>query len=251
MAVDEEFVVRKTTIALIVVAATGLAVVARPQLRYSTICSNDACAASSLRYIAQVENEFRDAQRIDVDRDGAGEFGFLGELAGACALPGGRYLSPPLLSGVWRNVEFDGIVRRAGYRFRVFLPDAHGDGVDEIGCLCSPPLQPSPADVRECGWSGFASTLPTRAASTDRVDARTASRTWCAYAWPSEYGRSGTWTFFVDQDGVVLHVNAPGYSGEHGPEPGAAFVSGGRICITGETRSGASAQDGLDWTEAP
>jgi hypothetical protein len=169
------------------------------------------------------------------------------------ALPGRTTcLAPPLLSGAFRNVDFDGCVPRAGYRFRVFLPDAHGDGVDEVRCLRSPPIPSSPADAQECGWSArFVSSLPARGASTDRVDAKSASRTWCAYAWPSEYGHSGTWTFFVNQDGDVLRVNAPGYSGEHGPDAGAAFVAGGRFCITGGARSGARAQDGLVWTDAP
>ncbi len=79
------------------------------------------------------------------------------------------------------------------------------------------------------------------------VDPRLAARRWCAYAWPAEYGRTGTLTFFLDQDGNGLVVDDPRYSGDRGPEPGAAYTAGGLSSITGESRAGAPAQDGNVW----
>ena len=64
----------------------------------------------------------------------AGEFGFLAELSGAVALPGGdRPIDEPYLSTAFRVVRPDGAVSRSGYRIRVFLPDATGQAIAEPG----------------------------------------------------------------------------------------------------------------------
>lgn len=221
---------------LVVAAAATAAVLAVPRLDCTRDFTNDLAACATLRCLVSAEDVFRAARRIDVDRDGAGEFGFAGELSGGRALPrGAGVVDWPVLSGAFRDVAAGGCVSRSGYRFRVFLPDARGDGVHEAGPAPGP-SHPAPL---------------ARAAATDAVDPKLASRTWCAYAWPERYGETGTWTFFVDQEGDVLRVDAPGYSGDHGPDAGAAFVAGGRFRITGETKSGARAQDGLVWTAVP
>jgi hypothetical protein len=90
---------------------------------------------------------------------------------------------------------------------------------------------------------------PGRDPSSDRVDPVLASRRWCAYAWPVEYGRTGLRTFVIDQDGNELCVDDPRYSGPNGPAPGAAFIGGSATSIMGELGAGARANDGNVWTE--
>jgi hypothetical protein len=246
--------VRKTTVALVVVAAAGLAVIAVPQLvdmRGRCCGSFEVGAISTLRSVQSSQERFRDARCADVDDDGVGEFGFLAELAGAAALPGKTdAIRPPVLSGVFRNVGLDGIVRRSGYLFRVFLPDVRGDGVAEVGYPPEPPRSPPPSDVGSGCWSGSPRPiLPSRAAPTDRVDPKLASRKWCAYAWPAKYDERGARrTFFIDADGRFLSTADPRYSGANGPSPGAAYASGGATSIIGEHAVGRTAQDGNVWT---
>jgi hypothetical protein len=245
--------VRGTTIAFIAVAGLGVVVLAtglRLDARFG--CTNDLSAWAVLRSIASAEEEIRNAAKIDVDRDGSGEFGFPGELSGATPLPGcTEAIDAPVLSGAFRTVTPDGRVQRSGYFIRVWLPDAHGDGVAEVGAPPPPPPPPPPPGVWPCCCSGPPRPLrPARAAPTDRVDPKLASKKWCAYAWPATYGRSGSRTFFIDQDGRDLCVDDPRYSGENGPLPGAAFAGGGTLCITGATRDGVRGQDGNVWLPA-
>jgi len=58
-----------------------------------------------------------------------------------------RVLNPPLLAGAFRVLDRDGCANRSGYRFRVWLPDAAGDGVPEAG------YAPHPVRPRAAGES--------------------------------------------------------------------------------------------------
>jgi len=52
----------------------------------------------------------------------------------------------------------------------------------------------------------------------------------------------------VNQDGADLCVDDPRYSGDAGPEPGAALRGGGLSSILGSTPTGgATSQDGNAW----
>lgn len=42
-------------------------------------------------------------------------------------------------------------------------------------------------------------------------------------------------------------MDDPRYSGDRGPEPGAAYAGGGLSSIAGDARAGAPAQDGNVW----
>lgn len=233
----------------VAVAVIASAALALPWTR-STGCRNDVRVAASLRNIWSSEQEFQRRARVDLDRDGVGEFAYLSELSGATALPGGIvFLNPPLLSGAYRTARADGTVGRSGYRIRVWLPDSAGDGVHEFG---PPPEPPGPQRKRCCDPDAPATPpRPPRAvrdSATDRVAPALAARRWCAYAWPSEHGRTGSTTLFIDQDGVVLWTEDSRSTGDQGPDPGAAFVHGGLRSISGETGDGARAQDGNVWS---
>jgi len=178
--------------------------------------TNETAAIATLRNILSAQAQFQASARADVDADGNGEYGFFGELSGAVEVRGGKKLNPPVLSVAFRAVE-KGVVTRSGYHFRIFLCDKDGNAIGE-----------------EKG--------------TGDVDAGKAETVWCCYAWPVEYGKTGTRTFFVNQFGDVLAADHKGYSGANGPAADAAFRPGatkGRI--TGEAAIDAAGNDGNSW----
>jgi len=162
--------------------------------------SNETAAIATLRNITSAQAQFQATARADANRNGNGEYGFFGELSGAVGVRGGAKMNPPVLSRAFQKVE-KGVVTRSGYHYRIFLPGKNGDGLDE-------------------------------SADAAQVDAPLAESTWCCYAWPVEYGRTGKRTFFINQMGDILAVDHDGYSGAKGPGPDAAFEAGkgpGRI----------------------
>jgi hypothetical protein len=180
--------------------------------------ANETAAIATLRNITSAQAQFQATARADVNQNGVGEYGFFGELSGAVAVRGGRKLVPPVLSSVFKKHD-KGVVTRAGYHFRIYLCDAEGKPVGE-----------------EHG--------------TDGVDAKLAEVTWCAYAWPVEYGVTGKRTFFVNQWGDVLSVDHKGYSGKSAPAAGAAFKKGAENRITAGAALNATGDDGHRWTAA-
>jgi hypothetical protein len=178
------------------------------------ICRNDVAAWASLRSIAAAQAKFKSDKRIDRDRDGVGEFGYIAELAGCAPMPGSGELVEPYLSGAFKYLQPDGTIRRSGYRFRMFLPGPGGKGEGE---------------------------------GSTNVDPALAEQRWCAYAWPADHGNTGSLTLFIDQEGTILCTDDARYSGDRGPEPGAAYGSGGLASITGQARADAKAQDGNIW----
>lgn len=196
--------------------------------------SNERTAIDSLRRIVSFQAMFRHAVRVDSDADGEGEFGGLLEMAG---LAKGRMDSkhplpdfPPFLLD-----REGGTATRAGYCYRVYLPDGRGVGVAE------------PA-------AGFTAGM---------VNATLCEQAWCCYAWPIVRGRSGTRTFFTNQEGDVLATDASAYSGpSRGPPADAAFrgpmivraasqadpfVDPDQLPVTGRTPPRARGQDGNVW----
>jgi hypothetical protein len=129
---------------------------------------------------------------------------------------------PPVLASAFRTLTANGEVLRAGYLYRIYLPDARGAGVGE------------PA-------TGFA---------PGQVSPDLAETTWCMYAWPEQYGKTATRTFFTNQGGDVLATDAPAYSGSgHGPAHDAAFLPAHRGTITGAVAIGTAGSDGNAWKQ--
>ena len=117
---------------------------------------------------------------MDLDGDGVGEIGTLGELTGFDALRGraanGRF-DPPILPPSIRPTGPHGTAARAGYLFRVYLPGRSGAWlrVDE--------------DAGE--------------RDVDAAEAR-----WCAFAWPAHHDAETTRTFRIDETGRVTATAA-------------------------------------------
>ncbi|MHC4849651.1 MAG: hypothetical protein ACYTEG_14515, partial [Planctomycetota bacterium] len=119
--------------------------------------ANETAAIATLRNITSAQAQFQACAKADANSNGTGEYGTFGELSGAVEVRGGAKLNPPVLSTVFRKVD-GGVVTRSGYHFKIYLCDAQGNAVGE-----------------EKGTKG--------------VDAAKAETTWCAYAWPVEYGK--------------------------------------------------------------
>jgi type II secretory pathway pseudopilin PulG len=177
-----------TTIRVVVgLAVLGvIAAITIPKLLTAKGGHNDTAAIATLRHLAVCQDEFRKKGLVDLDGDGTGEFGTLGEMTGSAGIrtnadasTRGALLKPPILSPSLAGVTSAGIVTKSGYAFRVFLPGKDGGAVRE----------------GMAGGTGLPFTGP--------VDTDLAEKRWCAYAWPVAYGNSGTRAFFVDQEGTV------------------------------------------------
>ncbi|MEM8885800.1 MAG: hypothetical protein AAGD14_17175, partial [Planctomycetota bacterium] len=138
-----------------------------------------------------VQAQIQSSAYADQNRNGVGEFGYFGELAGREPVRGGEKLARPLLSKDLAKVH-NGVVTRGGYHFRIYLPDAEGRPVGEH---------------EERG----------------KVDAARAEKQWCCYAWPVAQGITGNRTFFIDGSGTLRGVTEKNYSGKSEPPAAAAL----------------------------
>ena len=183
--------------------------------------SNETAAIATGRNVISAQAQLQASARIDVDGDGTGEYGGFLELSGAVPGRMSKVLVPPVLSTSFRVLSASGEVTRSGYLYCIFLPGAKGDGVGE-----------------EAG--GY---------RTGDIDANLAETTWCMYAWPAEYGKTGTRTFFVNQAGDTVATDDADYSGTgNGPSADAAFHAGPGI--VGKVAVGVEGQDGNLWRQA-
>ncbi|MBK7643532.1 MAG: prepilin-type N-terminal cleavage/methylation domain-containing protein [Planctomycetes bacterium] len=191
---------------MIVVAVIAIiAAMAIPKMLSARLAANEAAAISTMRSISTGEACFRSTGVVDSDADGAGEFGYLAELAGAvpmrvsaggvgaagAALPATTdILNPSILPPQLGAVQ-NGIVARSGYFYQLWLPDATYGGIPEEangGCVAGP--------------------FP---------DGNTGEVAWACYAWPMEAGSTGNRAFFVNQEGDVLgcpNRQVPQYTGD-------------------------------------
>src|SRR5262245_29806172 len=182
--------------------------------------AGETAVIATARNAISAQAQFQMSARCDVDHDGTGEYGGFLEMSGAVAGRMASPLNPPVLSRAFRTLLANGEVSRGGYLFRIYLPNARGAGIGE-------------------GPSGFA---------PGDVDADLSETTWCMYAWPEEYGRTGLRTFFTNQGGDVLATEFSGYSGTGaGPSADAAFRVPGSI--TGAVAIGVTAADGHVWKQ--
>jgi hypothetical protein len=197
-------------------AAAYAAIAMRPQ---ATSCSNETSALATLRNVYSAQLEFRERALVDGDRDGKGEFGFFSELSGARFMRGTtETLTPPVLSTAFRYLDDDGIVHRSGYCFRIFLPGRDGHQATEVGQPPAPlAAAPAPSDASGCRCCGQQPRATGPIVLDRPLDADAAERSWYCYAWPEQYGDTGSRSFFINQDGAIMATDARAYSGDSGP----------------------------------
>jgi type IV pilus assembly protein PilA len=216
---------------MIVVAIIAIiASIAIPNLLSARLNANESAAIATLKNIASAQAQCQASGVIDENNNGAGEFGYFGELSGAdgVRVQGGlsatEFISPAVLSAAFGNVQNSRVVR-SGYIFQMFLP---GNTV---------PFQPEAA-----GGGATASTIQAEAAEV----------LWCCYAWPSSYGNSGKRTFFVNQAGDVLGCrnSTAQYNGVANPPVAgqAAFLAGiGNVTLSSTLAANTLSLDGETW----
>jgi prepilin-type N-terminal cleavage/methylation domain-containing protein len=178
---------------MIVVAIIAIiAAIAIPRLMSARLSANEAAAISTLRSITSAQAQLQSSAAIDSDADGAGEYGYFGELSGvdplrvsAAGVPaagtvGVDELVPAILSSAFGNVAAS-MVQRQGYNFQMWLPNATAAG-----------LTPG---IVEAATGGAGATLP---------NANNCELLYCVYAWPADYNKTGNRSFFTNQEGDLL-----------------------------------------------
>src|SRR5688572_13706208 len=189
---------------MIVVAIIAIiASIAIPKLMSARISANENAAIATLRSIASAQAQLQSSCAIDTDADGGGEFGFFGELAGTAPLrfydgaadaPGldVATLDPAILPTAFGDVITvaaggEAIVSRAGYFFKIYLPDATAAG----------DIQGLP----ETGGDGVGGS-----AGAPFPDPNNCEIMWACYAWPIEPESTGNRVFFINQEGDLLQT---------------------------------------------
>ena len=201
-------------------------------LTEAEIRTNELLAVDTLRSLEAAQRQMQSMGEIDTDGDGAGEYGYLAEMAGAVELRAAsgslaRAMSPALLKPSLGAVDEHGTLEREGYYFAIYLP---GPTVDDR----------TPGVAEAAGGGGRAGVA---------IDADNAEVLWCAYAWPVEPDTTGRRAFFINQEGDLLETpdgyggttNAPGFDAaysDESPRDMAAPLSNWR----------GTANDGRAWT---
>jgi prepilin-type N-terminal cleavage/methylation domain-containing protein len=212
---------------LIVIAIIAiLAGLAIPSLISARLSANEAATIGTLRNISSAQAQFQASAKADVDMDGTGEFGGFRELSGCWDVRNnsevGKIL-PPVLSAGFRESALGtaGGFERSGYIYRILLPTVEGLGI----CVDD---------------------IPTAFAN---VDADLAETTWCCYAWPGNYGNSGTRCFAITTTGDIFYTDDKRYTGKNPPDLdfAAAFKTTRSGSITGRVALGTTASDGNFW----
>ncbi len=214
-----------TELLIVISIIALLATISLPFLLSSKISANEEAAFTTLRLIGQAQMQFQGADSADANRNGTGEYGTFGEISGGVAVRaasgGTTFVRTALLSPTFQRVSAAGEVQRGGYYFRIYLPNAAGDGLAE---------QPGGgADVA--------------------VGASRAESIWCIYAWPTGSEVTGRRTFFLNQSGEILYTENAAYSGPGAPiAPGAALDAAGALTsIEGTPAANAVGRDGNTW----
>jgi len=225
---------------MIVVAIIAIiASIAIPNLLSARLNANESAAIATLKNISSAQAQCQASGAIDQNNNGAGEFGYFGELSGADGVRTNagtasttEFIKPAVLSSAFGNVQQAGSVTggsvvRSGYIFQMYLPDNLSQGIAE--------------DATPGGDIG----------NDNGVDPARAEVLWCCYAWPSAFGNSGKRTFFINQGGDVLaskNQQATPYSGPTaGPTFDAAFRAGGTPAMDSQVAANTAAQDGEIW----
>jgi len=257
-----------TLIELMIVVAiiAVIASIAIPKLMSARISANENAAVATLRSIASAQAQLESSCAVDTDADGGGEYGYFGELAGSAplrvydpvtdapALDGNNMtLDPAILPTGFQDLTPNAIgeceVERAGYIFKMFLPDIT-DAANNI------------AGVPETGPIGVGG-----ATAGNFPDPNNCEILWCCYAWPEEAEATGNRVFFINQEGDLLQtLNNEGAANTvifyDGPGLGPAFdaaysdmagdpnpnVMTGMGASLGITANGENPNDGNVWT---
>ena len=217
---------------IVVVVIAIIASIAIPNVVAARVRANESAAIATLKNLLSAQAQCQASAMIDVNNNGAGEYGYFGELSGTVGVrdssgspsPVDR-IDPPVLSRAFGNVS-QARVFRSGFIFQMFLPDA------------------STLAVAEAATGGVGPTAP---------DPFMAEVFFCCYAWPSSRGNSAKRTFFVNQSGDVLSTSntAPGqlYNGQlRPPAATAAFANGTSGNLASTIASNASGIDNGLWT---
>ncbi len=166
-----------------------VAAIAIPNLLESRVTSNDAAAASSLKSgVFPAEVQFQAGNYQDRDKDGIGDFGFFGEMAGG-PIPGRTdNVTLSLLPATWNAVS--PVIN--DYQFSVYIPDGKGGAM-----------------------SGADDHPITDALKTERPEAD-----FVAYAWPLK-GTKNSHLFAITTRGTVYAM--PFKAGDAAPAWNALF----------------------------
>ena len=91
---------------MIVVAIIAIiASIAIPNLLSARLNANESAAIATLKNISSAQAQCQASGVIDVNNNGAGEYGFFGELSGAIATRGTTSkIQPPVLSNAFGNI---------------------------------------------------------------------------------------------------------------------------------------------------
>lgn len=198
-----------------------------PRLISKKISRNESKAIAFMKNLTSAQAQIQASGAIDVDRNGIGEYGFLGELAATIPIRGGsRFVEPPVVRRNGLELVRDGIYRCHGYYFQIFLP----------GGLGTPPRDETDGVSEH---------------HRDRVHAPTAEVFWWALAWPVWNGFTGRRSFFVNQAGDVLSGSdwKGVYSGlERRPRPDAAKPLEGAGAPHWSRAVNTTGRSGFRWT---
>ena len=241
-----------------------IAAIAIPKLFSARISANENGAIATLRSIASAQAQLQSSCAIDTDADGGGEYGFFGELSGvawmrqydpAADAPGDGaditdLLDPPILPTAFGDIVADnngeGIVERAGYFFKMYLPDPIVGANGEVLGI---------AEDSAIGGSGFpgGTTVGGPYPSSDNTEIY-----WACYAWPVDVEKTGNRVFFIDHEGDLLQYDNRDQAYEGIATPplyNAAFatdIDAGNVAHMGSdlgiTAMGATSGDGFVWT---
>jgi prepilin-type N-terminal cleavage/methylation domain-containing protein len=197
-----------TLIELMIVVAiiATIAAIALPKLMSSRIAANENAAIATLRTLAAAQGQVQSQCAVDGDADGGGEYAYFGELSGRAGRrlfrpgvgtvvgvePQDR-LDPPILATPFCDIQTDGagegVVERAGYYFKIFLPGATDAGTGAI------------PGIAEAGTPGIGG-----AGAPGMPDSNNSEVLWCCYAWPVEVGKTGNRAFFINQESDLMQT---------------------------------------------
>ena len=215
---------------MIVVAIIAIiASIAIPNLLSARLNANESAAIATLKNISSAQAQCQASGIIDANNNGAGEYGFFGELSGGLPVRndetggvGTELVSPPYMSAAFATVQ-GGRVLRSGYFFQMYLPGTGASAQPEAG-------------------SGGAAGVS--------VDAAQAEVLWACYAWPSSFGNTGKRAFMCNQGGDVLGTRnaTQRYSGTgNAPAGTAAILTGLTATMAATLAANGTGQDGERW----
>ena len=208
---------------MIVVAIIAIiASVAIPKLLSARLSANESAAISTLRSLSSSQAQVQSSGAIDSDGDGAGEYGYFAELAGAqpvrvsaagapaAGVAGTDNLTPSVMSSAFGAVNATSQVSRSGYFYQIWLPAATVGGAT--------------AGIAEDPTTGGKLAAPFPDSDNGEV-------MWCCYAWPIQAAQTGNRVFFVNQEGDLLQMlnrqAVPYSTAAGGPAFDAVFSAAG------------------------